>query len=279
MAFIKVNHLDRHFPMGQKKIFGKSQHMLKAVDNVTFEIHQGETVGIIGESGSGKTTLGRLLIGLDTPTSGTITINEQELEEIKKQNRKQFHRMNQMVFQNPFDTFDNRHTIYRIINDALNLHDIGADDQERKSIIIEEFNKGGLIPGEQFLYRYPHQLSGGQLQRVSIIRAMLLEPQFLVADEPVSMLDVSVRSEIIKMLQFLTTQKNTTLVFISHDIATTQFIADRLIVMYKGEVVETGKTEEIIQNPQHDYTKLLLASVMSIDPREGKRYRKERGIA
>lgn len=276
MTFIEVKNLSKHFPIGSKTILGKSKETLKAVNNLSFTIDKGETVGIIGESGSGKSTLGRLLIGLDDPTEGSISYDGKTIDELKSEDRLKFHSQSQMVFQNPFDTFDTRHTIHRIMSEPLKLHKIGKDANERDKILVEALNNGGMTPAETFLNRYPHQLSGGQLQRVSIIRTMLLNPNFLVADEPVSMLDVSVRAEIIKMLQDLTSMKDTTLVFISHDISTTQFIADRLLVMYKGKIVEEGPTKEVIQNPQDDYTKLLLKSVMSIDPREGKRYQRER---
>src|SRR5699024_6992896 len=145
-----------------------------------------------------------------------------------------------------------------------------------RKLVIEALENGGMTPAKMYLERYPHQLSGGQLQRSSIIRTMLLKPKFLIADEPVSMLDVSVRAEVIKMLQELTKKEKTIVIFSSHDIATTQHISDRLVVMYYGKIVETGKTEDIIRNPQHDYAKLLLSSVASVDPREGKRYQRQK---
>ena len=179
-----------------------------------------------------------------------------------------------MVFQNPFDTFDGRFTILSILMEPLELHTIGADEKERHALIVTALEEGGLKPASQYLDRYPHELSGGQLQRVSIIRAMLLKPKFLVADEPVSMLDGSVQKDIIKMLQNLTKKEGTSLIFISHDIATTQYISDKILVMYFGEVVERGVSADVIHDPQHEYTKLLINSVASVDPREGRRYQR-----
>jgi ATPase components of various ABC-type transport systems, contain duplicated ATPase len=244
---------------------------VKAVDGVSFSMQEGETIGIIGESGCGKTTLGRVLVNLEQATSGTVLYEGKTAKELLKKDRLGFHRMCQMVFQNPFDTFDSRQRISAILMDPLKLHKIGNSDDERLEIIKKALEDGGMTPASLYLNRFPHELSGGQLQRISIIRAMLLKPRFLIADEPVSMLDVSVRGEIIKMLQDLTQKEKTTLIFISHDIATTRYISDRIIVMYYGEIVETGETEKVLKDPQHDYTKLLISCVASVDPRKSKR--------
>lgn len=276
---IEVISVSKHFNIREDvegKRFTKKKSILKAVNDVSFDLISGETVGIIGESGSGKTTLGRMLVGLDDYTSGEILYEGKTSKELKSADRLAFHRMCQMVFQNPFDTFDGRYTIEKIMMEPLKLHDIGANDAERREIIHEMFTEGGLVPVEKYLDRYPHELSGGQLQRISILRAMSLKPRFLVADEPVSMLDVSIQKDIIKMLQELTKRYNTSLIFISHDIATTQYISDHIMVMYKGKIVESGASKDVVKNPQHDYTKLLLESVASVDPRKGRRYLEER---
>lgn len=279
MAYIEVNDVKRHYVANKTHIVdGKKyrKQIIKAVDGVSFSIEEGETIGIIGESGCGKSTLGRVLVGLDEPTAGEVFYNKKTAKELKKENRLKFHSNSQMIFQNPFDTFDGRQKIEQILLEPLNLHGIGKDEKNRRELVVEALENSGMTPAEMYLGRYPHQLSGGQLQRISIIRAMLLKPKFLIADEPVSMLDVSVRAEVIKMLQELTTKEKTTLIFISHDIATTQHISNRLVVMYYGKIVETGKTEDVIKNPQDDYTKLLLSSVPSVDPREGKRYKRQK---
>ena len=271
---IEVKDLKKHYTVKKTGIEdGKKvkKQTVKAVDGVSFTMNAGETIGIIGESGCGKTTLGRVLINLEQATSGTVLYEGKTAKELLKKDRLGFHRMCQMVFQNPFDTFDSRQRISAILTDPLKLHKIGNSDEERLEIIKKALEDGGMTPASLYLNRFPHELSGGQLQRISIIRAMLLKPRFLIADEPVSMLDVSVRGEIIKMLQDLTQKEKTTLIFISHDIATTRYISDRIIVMYFGEIVETGETEKVLKDPQHDYTKLLISCVASVDPRKSKR--------
>ena len=271
---IEVTDLKKHYTIKKPGIEdGKKvrRQTVKAVDGVSFTMQEGETIGIIGESGCGKTTLGRVLINLEQATSGTVLYEGKTAKELLKEDRLGFHRMCQMVFQNPFDTFDSRQRISTILMDPLKLHKIGNSDAERLEIIKKALEDGGMTPASLYLNRFPHELSGGQLQRISIIRAMLLKPRFLIADEPVSMLDVSVRGEIIKMLQELTQKEKTTLIFISHDIATTRYISDRIIVMYFGEIVETGETEKVLKDPQHDYTKLLISCVASVDPRKSKR--------
>ena len=176
--------------------------------------------------------------------------------------------MVQIVFQNPYDTFTSKDTIGEILIRPLKIHGIGANKDERREICLEALKKGGLNPAEEFMKRYPHQLSGGQLQRISIIRSMLLEPEFIIADEPVSMLDVSVRADIVNMLLDLKKNNGTTIVFISHDISLTRYISDEIAVMYLGRVVETGKVEDIINFPKHPYTQVLISNCQTIDPED-----------
>ena len=241
---------------------------VKAVDGVSFTLRKGEILGVIGESGCGKSTLGRVLVHLEKCTSGEIRLFGENTTEMLKKDPLRFRRSCQMVFQNPFDTFDPRHTLKRILEDPLRLHHIGDNDAERMKIILDILEQSGLHPAEDYIDRHPHELSGGQLQRISILRSMLLNPSFMVADEPVSMLDVSIRADIISMLVKLAREKQTAMVFISHDIATTRYISDRVAVMYLGRIVEMGPTDEVLHNPLHPYTKVLISNCASLDPNE-----------
>lgn len=271
--FVGVSNITKWYLQRKSgsRLPGKTQKQwVKAVDGVSFAMKEGEVLGIIGESGCGKSTLGRVLVGLEVPTGGDICFNGIPASDILKKDRKKFRRTVQIVFQNPFDTFSPRHRIKDILVRTLKLHNIGASEAEQYEICKKVMESAGLTPAEDYLSRYPYELSGGQLQRISILRAMLLDPPFIVADEPVSMLDVSVRADIINMLLELVQKKHTAMVFISHDIATTRYISDRIAVMYLGRIVETGNTDDVIQNPVHPYTRALLSNCASIDPGEIK---------
>ena len=240
--------------------------LVKAVDGVSFELAPGEILGVIGESGCGKSTLGRMLVRLEKTTSGRVLLDGTNVEELIKADRRGFRRQIQMVFQNPFDTFDPRFTIEKILTGAMKLHGIGANPEERRAIALEKLTAAGLLPAEDFLKRYPHELSGGQLQRISILRSMLLHPKVLVADEPVSMLDISIRADIINLIY--DTARAEGAVFISHDITTTRYISDRIAVMYLGRIVELGAADDVALHPMHPYTEALISNCSSIDPRE-----------
>ena len=221
--------------------------------------------GIIGESGCGKSTMGRVLVNLEEPTSGEVLFEGTSSKEILDNNPNEFHQKVQMVFQNPFDTFLPTETIEQLMMRPLEIHHIGDTYQDKRDLIIQTLQDGGLVPAEDFMYRYPHELSGGQLQRISILRSMILNPLFLVVDEPVSMLDVSVRAEIINMLTDLTKKYQTSILFISHDIAVIRYVTQRTGVMYLGKIVEMGNTDDIIHNPLHPYTQALVSNCASID--------------
>ncbi len=272
-SVIEVNDITKWYI--QKKVVKKDgktsrKQNIKAVDGVSFSLDKGEILGIIGESGCGKSTLGRVLIRLEEPTSGEIRFPGEPASEISDKDPLRFRRNCQMIFQNPFDTFDPRYTIKKILMSPLKIHGIGENDDERLEIVIKTMEDGGISPAGDFLERYPHELSGGQLQRISILRSMMLHPAFMVADEPVSMLDVSIRADIINMLLKLVRDTDTALVFISHDIATTRYISDRVAVMYLGRIVEEGRTDEVLHDPRHPYTKVLISNCGSIDPLEKK---------
>ena len=221
MAYIEIKGLTKWYPHKTDQLPrpGVPKKWVKALDDVDLSIEKGEVLGIIGESGCGKSTLGRLLTRLEEPTKGSVTIDGADAGAMLKKDPKQFRRQVQIVFQNPFDTFTPRDTIEKILMRPLKNHRIGKNDEERRQICLQGLEEGGLRPAEDIMSRYPHELSGGQLQRISIIRAMFLQPQFIVADEPVSMLDVSVRTEIIHMLQDISRSRDAAVAFISHDCA------------------------------------------------------------
>ena len=268
--FISIEDVAMWYPYKGKdkaKATGK-KNWIKAVDGVSLSIKKGEILGIIGESGCGKSTLGRILTRLEKPTKGDCFINGVSTGAMIKKDAKEFHKTVQIVFQNPFDTFTPRDTIGKILMRPLKNYKIGKNDQERYQICLKGLEQGGLRPAEDIMKRFPHELSGGQLQRISIIRSMFLNPQFIIADEPVSMLDVSVRADIINMLIDLSRNQGAAVLFISHDIALTRYISDNIAVMYLGRVVEYGTADDVIKNPQHPYTKALISNCASIDPEE-----------
>ena len=268
--FISIEDVAMWYPYKGKdkaKATGK-KNWIKAVDGVSLSIKKGEILGIIGESGCGKSTLGRILTRLEKPTKGDCFINGVSTGAMIKKDAKEFHKTVQIVFQNPFDTFTPMDTIGKILMRPLKNYKIGKNDQERYQICLKGLEQGGLRPAEDIMKRFPHELSGGQLQRISIIRSMFLNPQFIIADEPVSMLDVSVRADIINMLIDLSRNQGAAVLFISHDIALTRYISDYIAVMYLGRVVEYGTADDVIKNPQHPYTKALISNCASIDPEE-----------
>lgn len=263
--FVKVDRLVKYYI---QKTDGK--RTVKAVDGVGFSLDKGEILGVIGESGCGKSTLGRLLVRLEEPTSGEVFFEGESTRALLKKDRLRFRKNNQIVFQNPFDTFDPRYTIRKILLSAVKLHKIGKDGEGQLEICKKILEDAGLIPAEDYLDRYPFELSGGQLQRISILRSMLLNPKLLIADEPVSMLDVSVRADIINMLTVQARKHESSMIFISHDIATTRYISDRVAVMYLGRIVEIGDTDTVLHDPKHPYTQALISNSPDVDPRVKK---------
>ena len=266
--YISIKDIGKWYPYknsGHIPFFSAKKHV-KAVDNVNLTINRGEILGVIGESGCGKSTLGRLLTRLEPPTFGDVYIGGVSTAAMAKKDNLAFRREVQIVFQNPFDTFTPRDIIQQILLRPLANHKIGSSTAERLEICKKALDSYGLRPVDDILSRYPHELSGGQLQRISILRAMLINPSFIIADEPVSMLDMSVRADIVNMLVDLAKVRHAAVVFISHDIALTRYISDTIAVMYLGRIVEKGKAEDVLQNPLHPYTQALLSNCTSIDP-------------
>lgn len=244
----------------------KVRKTLKAVDGINIHVNKGETLGIVGESGCGKTTTAKLLLGLHEPSDGVIRVGNQALMHMNRKDMKAFRRKAQMVFQDPYESLNPRFRIKDTIMEPLEIHNIGENKAERYQLAKEILEESGLKPAEQFMDRFPHEMSGGQRQRVAIARALVLYPDFLIADEPVSMLDVSIRAGVLKLLRKMITTRDLAGIVISHDISLVRYISDRCAVMYLGKVVEQGPTEAVIENRYHPYTDALMAAAPNPDP-------------
>ncbi|MCX7561288.1 ABC transporter ATP-binding protein [Sulfitobacter sp. F26204] len=266
---INVEDLSKHFVLPQSftaAIRRQKAPRLRAVDGVSFAVEPGKVMGLVGESGCGKSTLARLLVGLETPTQGNVYFGESNALALKKQDRRAFHRRVQMVFQDPYGSLNPQQRIGEIVTRPLIYQRNAASPQEKRKLAITALEEAGLSPADDYLEKFPHQLSGGQRQRVCIARAIVLEPELLIADEPISMLDVSIKWGIIQLLKRLVRERGLAMIYITHDLSSAGSICDTLAVMYLGRIVEHGPTQEVIRNPQHPYTKALLASTPSIDP-------------
>ncbi|MGQ9542569.1 MAG: ATP-binding cassette domain-containing protein [Candidatus Bathyarchaeia archaeon] len=264
IGIVKAQNLRKTFRTASsilQTIMSKGEQIL-AVDDVSLEINKGEVLGLVGESGSGKTTLGRVLLRLEEPDFGKIYFEGVEFTAVKEQSRiREFRRRMQMIFQDPYDSINPRMRVRDIVGEPLHVHKIGLTERERVESILNILEDVKLTPPKKYIDRYPHELSGGQRQRVAIARTLILRPSFIVADEPVSMLDVSIRTELLNLMLNLKESYNLTYLFITHDLAVAKYICDRIAVMHLGKIVELGPTLEIIHNPQHPYTKALRAAV------------------
>lgn len=259
---LKAEHIKTYFPV--KGFAGQTIGNVKAVDDISLELYRGETYGLVGETGCGKSTLGRTLIRLLNPTEGTITVDGTDITKLSARELRSMRSRMQMVFQDPYTSLDGRMHIGDILMETLAIQKIGHK-RERMDMVLQILNEVGLR-AEHF-YRYPHELSGGQRQRVGLARAILLHPDIIVCDEPVSALDVSVRSQIINLLLDLQKEETLTYLFISHDMSVVRYMADRVGVMYLGHLVEEAATDALFDHPRHPYTQVLLSAVPTPDPK------------
>ncbi|MEF2966453.1 dipeptide ABC transporter ATP-binding protein [Paenibacillus sp. M1] len=258
---LQVEHLKKYFPVSGG-MFRKTDQFVKAVDDVSFSVSRGETFGLVGESGCGKSTTGRSLLRLIEPSGGRIVFDGEDITSLSAEQLRRKRRDMQIVFQDPFSSLDPRHTVRQILEEPLRVHGVPA--KERQSTINRLIDVVGLT--KSHLQRYPHQFSGGQRQRVGIARALALQPKLIVADEPVSALDVSIQSQVVNLLQDLQAEFGLTYIFIAHDLSVVKHICNRVAVMYLGRIVEIADTEELYASPQHPYTKALLSAVPEPDP-------------
>ena len=256
---IEMTNLKKYFPMKQK-------HVLKAVDNVTMDIYKGEVLSLVGESGSGKTTLGRTVSRLYNKTNGEILFAGKEVE---KYSVKEFTKKVQMIFQDPQASLNPRMTVGDIIAEGIDIHGLAKNKKERNEKVYELLELVGL--NREHANRFPHEFSGGQRQRVGIARALAVDPEVLVCDEPISALDVSIQAQVVNLLKDLQRERNLTLLFIAHDLSMVKYISDRVAVMYRGKVVELGTPEAVYNDPVHSYTKSLISAVPIADPTYKKR--------
>jgi len=248
-------------------LFGRdTAPAVAAVDGVSLEIRQGEILGLIGESGSGKTTLARLLLCLERPDAGRIVFADgRDVGALRGNAQRLYYRDVQMIFQDPYGSINPRFTVFDTIAEPLRTQRLGTA-AERPERVVRAMTRAGLKPVETYLHKYPHELSGGERQRLSIARALVLEPKMLVADEPVSMLDVSIRASILNLMKELAREYGLTIVYISHDLSTTRYLCDRIVIMYRGRFVETGEAEAVIDRPAHPYAQALKAAIPIPDP-------------
>lgn len=262
-TIVAVDHLKVYFPI-TSGVLRRRIGDIKAVDDVTFDVKRGETLGLVGESGSGKTTVGRSILNLQKPTAGRVNFNGVDLTALGPRKMQPYRRHLQVIFQDPYSSLDPRATAGSIIGEPLRVHRLTSAKEEKDTRVDELLGLVGLHPNMKS--RYPHEFSGGQRQRIGIARALAVEPEFIVADEPISALDVSIQAQLINLLQDLQEQLGLTYLFVAHDMAVVRHIADRVVVMYLGKIMEIASSQDIYNNPKHPYTQALLSAVPIPDP-------------
>ena len=268
-VLVRVEDLKKYFPVESglvndimNRVRGQEPKQVHAVDGVSFELREGETFGVAGESGCGKTTTGMSLAKLYEPTGGSIYYDGEDIANKRGSDLSKFRRNAQMIFQDPFESLNPRMTVYDTVVEPLRIHDI----PNQRARVRRALEFAELEPADQYFDQYPHELSGGQRQRLAIARALVVDPDFIVADEPVSMLDVSLRAGVLSLLERMTDEYGLSVVYISHDLSLLRHMCDRIAIMYMGKIVEQGPTEDIITNPKHPYTKSLIDAVPVPDP-------------
>lgn len=262
---VRVRNLKKWFPVRTgiiEDLISRQKRYVKAVDGISFDIKKRQIFGLVGESGCGKTTTGRVILRLIEPTSGEVQLGDQAVFSLKKRELNEFRKRAQIIFQDPYEALDPKMNIFDFISEPLVVHNIGNEEEH----VTNALKTVELVPPEEFFYRFPHELSGGQRQRVAIARAIIMNPKFIVADEPVSMLDVSIRSSILKLMFKLRDEMDVSYLYITHDLATTRQVCDKIAIMYLGKFVEEAETEELLKNPLHPYTQALVSAVPIPDP-------------
>ncbi|MGY5876701.1 MAG: ATP-binding cassette domain-containing protein [Candidatus Thorarchaeota archaeon] len=279
-ALIEVRNMRKWFSVNTgflSSLLYKQELYVRAVDGVTFNILKGEVLVLAGESGCGKTTTGRCILHLEIPTDGQVVYAGQDLATLDRHEIKELRKRMQITFQDPYESLNPKQSIFGIVSEPLTVHKIPLTPSQRRLRVLEALESVAITPAEDYIDRYPHELSGGQRQRISVARALILHPEFMVADEPVSMLDVSIRAEILNLLLELRSELGLTYLFITHDLAVATYIADRIAIMYLGRIVEIGPAHNVAFDPLHPYTRALISAVPSGDPTVKKRVESLKG--